>query len=158
MKILKSILFSLHLQVAVNLVFVLLLISGIGPSTFRVNGFENHLIWMTLFSIIYFGISVLLFRFKPDLLKLPSKSLILTLILFILYTLSFALAQNDPNQWRILWLSHLPLGWLMRSDLASSLDLNLQLSFIVAILSPGLGLKGAEWLSLKLQSISKKAR
>lgn len=158
MRYLKSLLFVVHLQALVNLVVLILLYLGIGPLILRLNTLENTMIWMLIFGIDYFVLGLVLFNLNPKFLKLPAKSLMLSLLLMSVYTVCFALAQNDPQMYRILWLVHLPLGWLVRSLVSSQLDLALQLSFIVAIVSPGLGLKAAEWLSLRFQKFKQKAR
>ena len=158
MRYLKSVLFVIHLQVLVNLIVLVLLYLGIGPLILRLNVLENTLVWMLIFGIDYFVLGLVFFNIQPKYLKLPAKPFILSLLLFSVYTVCFAIAQTDPQVWRILWLVHLPLGWLVHSLVSSQLNLTLQLSFMLAVFSPGIGLKGAEWISQRLQRIKQKAR
>jgi hypothetical protein len=154
----KTLLLSLHTQILIDVLFFCLISFGISPFTFSEQAYLNTVFYSLFLAVIYFIYALSLSLIKPKVLTYPYKSFILFILLMTLYTLSFALAQKDQSYWRIYWLSHLPVGWFIRSwhpsqfnwiqEFLSGLDV------IIPVIGYKFGFQFMTWFNRKI----KKAR
>ncbi len=157
--VLKTLLLTIHTQLMINLIFFLMIQMGIKVFVFHDQAIFNTLYYALFLSFIYFVFVVLLSFIKPKILSYPFKAWALLILLGILYTLSFALAQSDFDQWRIFFIGHLGLGYFVRSWLPSQFDFTQQFLIAFTVLGPALGVKLAyelcTWLQYRLKKSHK---
>lgn len=155
---LKTILFTIHVQIIISILVLILLISGVGPIVLHSNIYINTLVYALILGLIYFLLAFVLIILKPQISEYPYKSILLTILLLFFYTLSFILSTSNFNLWRIYFLTHLPITWFIRSWLPTQFDWSQQFLIGLWALSPGLGTKLAFSLGTWINNRKNKIR
>ena len=147
----KTILYTLHLQIAISIFIFTLLVIGIGPLDLHPNVYVNTSIYALILGCFYFFLALLLVLIKPQIIEYPYKSIILLGLLLFFYTLSFILSTSNFEVWKLYFLTHLPVGWFVRSWLPTKFDWSQQFLIGLWALSPALGTQLAyglgEWIN-----------
>ena len=156
--VLKTILLTLHTQIIINLFVFIFIQLGIKVFVFNEHNLVNSVLFALSLIPPYFLFSLCLGLLKPKLLSLPFKEWSLLILLIGLYTLSFILSQSDFNQWRIYFIGHMPVAYMLRSWLPSDFDFTQQFLIGLSALTPALGLKFGYEISTWLNRRYKKSR
>lgn len=159
MRFIKSFLFIFHLQVILDVFFLGLNHIGVHVLSFFSGTWLLQLSLYTLILLfVYLGTAWVASMFFPAQKDYPAKAGIWFGLMFLTYSVLFALAQNDPFFWTIYLSVNFPLGIAYRSLLASDFSLALQFLPILSTLMAYLGLKFGFSLSSWFQTKQKKRR
>ncbi len=156
--VLKTILFTFHLQIFINLIFFLMIQFGFRVFSFHEQAMINTVLYAFSLMFIYFIVILVISFFRPKVLSYPYKAWVLLILLLGIYTLSFILSQSDFSLWKIYFISHLPVAYFVRSWLPSQFDLSQQFLIGLCAISPALGVKFAYEFSGWLKYRIKKSR
>jgi|GEM_PF-5659040 len=154
MKLLKSLLLVIHLQFMLDIFFLALNHLGVNVLSLFTG---THVVQLSLYSLVLFFVylvsALVSSALFPTQRNLPKKAGIWFGLMFLSYSVLFALAQNDPMMWTYYLSLNFPLGIAYRSLLASEFTLSLQfiplLSTLTAYLGLKLGFALMEWIQSK---------
>lgn len=158
MKFLKSFLLMLHTQILINVLFVLVYHFNLPKFARFDSPVKNLAMFSGILMGLYFVIALGFGLFKPKVLDYPFKSGFMMLLLFGTYTISFAMAQKDLVYWTLYALTHFPVGWFLKSVLASEFTLVFQFALMIPVLTAVLAQIMGYGLSQQIHRLLKRSK